>query len=55
MEHRVADSASRTLTEEVILLSERLINILVTSFPRILTQGILVTIPLTILAFPWRW
>ncbi len=32
-------------------LSERIVNILVTSFPRILGQGILVTIPLTILSF----
>ena len=32
-------------------MSDRLIEILVTSFPRIFTQGLLVTIPLTILSF----
>ena len=32
-------------------MSERLVDILVTSFPRILGQGILVTIPLTVISF----
>lgn len=32
-------------------MSERVINILATSFPRILGQGLLVTIPLTIISF----
>ena len=32
-------------------MSERVINILITSFPRILGQGLLVTIPLTVISF----
>lgn len=32
-------------------MSERIINILITSFPRILGQGLMVTIPLTLISF----
>ncbi len=32
-------------------MSERVLNILITSFPRILGQGLLVTIPLTVISF----
>ena len=32
-------------------MSERVLNILITSFPRILGQGLLVTIPLTAISF----
>ncbi len=32
-------------------MSERVVNILLTSFPRILGQGLLVTIPLTVISF----
>ena len=32
-------------------MNERMFEIIVTSFPRILAQGLLVTIPLTLLSF----